>query len=104
MKGFDLLTAVTDFVAGLLLLAKVSHAGNCLVMSQVVQKYLLLFDINTKLINVKIDENGQKINHYCLEMEDGKIIDPTASQFKEMPKVFIGKLPSNYLNKRYVFK
>lgn len=102
MNGFDLLKAVTDLVTALLLQAKVKHAGNCLAMSQVVKDFLILFEIETKLINVKVLEDGQKINHYCLEMKDGKIIDPTASQFKEMPKVFIGKMPENYLNKRYV--
>lgn len=61
MKGFDLLKAVTDFVAGLLLLAKVSHAGNCLAMSQVMQGLFissLYFFIGSLLHTFAISAHG----------------------------------------------
>jgi hypothetical protein len=96
MSKSDLTELVVDFVEGLLKKAKVKHAGNCLVMCQIVQAYLLLFKIDTFLMNVIVKQGRKEINHYVLKMIDGTIIDATASQFKDMPKVYIGKMPKNY--------
>lgn len=100
MKGLYFL--IYEFVDGLLKYAKCNHAGNCLVMSEILQSYLYLFGIDTKLINVKVNQSRKKINHFCLKMNDGLIIDPTASQFKDMPKVYIGDLPNNYIFIKYL--
>lgn len=96
----DLLLLVNEFVTGLLKYAKVSHAGNCLAVSEILHEYLDIFSIDTTLINVTVKEDDNDINHYCLQMPCGKIIDATASQFKGMPKIFIGNMPSNYLKNR----
>jgi len=92
----DLLIFVDEFITGLLKYAKVTHAGNCLAVSEVLHEYLDVFSIDTTLINVTVKEGKNDINHYCLQMPDGKIIDATASQFEGMPKIFIGDMPTNY--------
>lgn len=91
-----LIVIVDDFVTGLLKYAKVNHAGNCLAVSEILRGYLNLFNINTCLINVIVNEDDNDINHYCLQTPNGTIIDATASQFKGMPKIFIGDMPANY--------
>ncbi len=102
MTQNELLELVTDFSQGLLKKAKVTHAGNCLLMSEILKEYLSLFGISTLLINVKVREVSKKINHYCLIMENGDIVDATASQFNNMPIVYIGELPANYLKVKYL--
>lgn len=98
MKEPELLEYITDFVEGLLKKANVKHAGNCLVMSQILQPYLQLFlDIRTEIINTWVKQDDDLVNHYCLQMKNGKIIDATASQFSGMPKVYIGVRPKYYL-------
>ena len=38
------------------------------------------------------------MEHYWIELADGRIIDPTADQFSEnMPEVYIGARPENYI-------
>lgn len=98
----ELLELITYFRTGLYKNAKVYHAGNCLVMSQILKHYLQLFDIKTDLINVRVKYLKHRTNHYCLQMQDGFIIDATASQFNGMPKVYIGVLPKNYLTPKLV--
>lgn len=94
---------VTEFVTGLLKKAKVTHAGNCYTMCQILKPYLSgLFDIETLINNCKVKQGRKKTNHYyLLRVKDGIIIDATASQFKDpdgeqMPKVFIGYKPDWY--------
>lgn len=95
-KQPELFSLVTDFIVGLKRKAKVDHAGNCLVMSEILKEYLYLFGIETKIINVSVSLPDKKINHYCLKMNDGNIIDATASQFSWLPEVYIGQMPANF--------
>lgn len=88
---------ISEFVIGLLKKAKVTHAGNCLAMSEILCSYLKLFGVHTKVINVHVKRKKNRRNHYCLQMQSGEIIDATASQFKGMPKIYIGIRPENYL-------
>ena len=94
---------VAEFVAGLLKKAKVTHAGNCYAVCQILRPYLsCLFGVDTFINNTKVKQGRKKVNHYYLwRVKDGMIIDATASQFKkpdgeQMPKVFIGKIPDWY--------
>ena len=94
---------VSEFAEGLLKKAKVTHAGNCLTMSQFLKPYLSgLFGIETLINNCKVKQGRKKVNNYYLiKIKNGVIIDATASQFKkpdgkQMPKVFIGQKPDWY--------
>jgi hypothetical protein len=49
-----------------------------------------------------LDEEGDEIAHTWLRLSDGRIIDPTADQFKKpdggkMPRVYIGEKPEWYI-------
>jgi len=101
----ELKSVIQDFVKGLLKKAKCNHAGNCYAMSQILKPYLsCLFGVVTLINNSKVKQGKKKINHYyLLRIKDGKIIDATASQFKDlngnrMPKIFIGEKPEWYIN------
>lgn len=93
-----LLELIEDFTTGLLKKANCYHAGNCLTMSQVLKYYLEIFNIKSELMNAKVKQGRNRINHYFLRLEDGTILDATASQFRNMPKIYIGVMPVNYLN------
>lgn len=100
----ELKDVIEDFVVGLLKKAKCKHAGNCYAMCQILKPYLSCFwQVETLINNTKVKQGRKKVNHYyLLRIKDGMIIDPTASQFKEptgkqMPKIFIGKMPEWYL-------
>lgn len=74
------------------------YIKNCLLMSEILGEYLAFFwGVKTKLINVKVRQGRRKVNHYCLQLKNGKIIDATSSQFKDMPKIFIGNMPDFYI-------
>jgi hypothetical protein len=88
-----------DFRKGLL--GKKSSELMCFAVSSPLQAVLSLCDYETKLVSGEVKTCCYTINHYWLEMEDGRIIDATADQFndagKKMPKVYIGEKPEFYL-------
>ena len=97
-KEKELMLVVTDLVDYLIAKAKVSHAGNCLLMSQFVQFHLaLIYGMKTEIIPTWVKTEDDLVLHYFVQMYNKRIIDPTASQFKGMPKVYIGERPENYL-------
>ena len=96
----NLKEAVIEFVDFILMKEGIAHAGNCLTMSQILQYYLkIIYEVDAELINVNVKEGRKKINHYCLKLKDGSIIDRTSSQFNNMTKVYFGEMPNNYLTK-----
>lgn len=71
----------------------------CFIVSSSLQSYLsFFFQIETKLIMGEVYLNDADWDHYWLELENGKILDPTAGQFKslKLPKVYLGDLPDKY--------
>lgn len=107
MNDKELTKIISEFVSGLLKKIKCNHAGNCLVMCEILQPYLFwIFGIATTINNCKVKQGRKKINHYyLLRIRDGIIIDPTASQFKtpegnQMPKVYVGVEPLFYEKKQ----
>ena len=75
-----------------------TSARMCAVVCYPLQGYLSFMGVETKLIEGDFGE----INHVWLELEDGRIIDPTADQFfiiwgiNKMPPVYIGVKPDFY--------
>lgn len=72
----------------------------CWVVCLPLQGYLSFCGCETKVIEGNIEINNENYHHYWLQMQDGRIIDPTANQFNElgvkMPKVYFGNKPDNY--------
>ncbi len=93
---------ISEYAHGLRKKANLKHAGNCWAMSCMLRYYLyVLFNIKTEIVNVKVRQRGKNVNHYYLLMDNGIIIDGTASQFRypngrTMPKVYMGERPSFY--------
>lgn len=50
-----------------------------------------MYDIQTNIVEGQVDGR----NHFWLELQDGRILDPTADQF-DGPKVYLGEKPDNY--------
>lgn len=79
-------------------------AWMCRAVCLPLQSYLSVAEgIQTDLVEgVIIDENENEIEHTWLRLSSGKILDPTADQFKSprgkrMPKIYIGPIPDWYL-------
>lgn len=94
MTNSELKRLVTSFRNGIV---GCRDADNmCFMVCAPLQGYLALFGIKTKLVEADFG----KTNHVWLELPDGRIIDPTASQFSgkfmKLPEVFIGPMPEIY--------
>lgn len=91
-----LMEIVSEFRCGILQGRKSNLM--CVAVCSPLEGYLLsIHGIETHAVSGTIDE----MEHFWLEMKDGRIIDPTADQFLKpdgspMPEVYIGKLPGWY--------
>ena len=96
-----LLTIVRGFRRGIL--AGRKSRDMCFAVCAPLQAYLsCCIGIETELI----EGDFERCNHIWLQLPDGRIIDPTADQFKtpegkRMPKVYIGPLPEWYASREY---
>lgn len=97
MSDADLLELVTEFRDGML--DGQSSENWCFMVCAPLQGYLNAIGVPCDLI----EGNGRlkNTNHFWLELEDGRIIDPTADQFTKedgtpLPKVLIGHMPDWY--------
>ena len=104
MTDKQLLKLVTSFRKGIL--GKYGKPDNkCYMVCHPLQSYLSYFaNLKTDLIEFEIPFGDSIFGHWVLLMQDGRIIDPTASQFNHhyeladrMPDVFIGHPPVKYL-------
>lgn len=102
MKDKEIKYQAREFTKGLLG-RKFGSAGNCAQVSMWLQGYLgSICQLETELMNAQVIQNGEEVNHYFLQMSDGRIIDATASQFnfpdgKQMPKLYFGSVPDFYI-------
>lgn len=99
----ELLRIVTSFRKGIL--GRKSPLKMCYVVCAPLSSYLKLGGYENELTEGEIRLNGQNkgliIGHYWITLKDGRIIDPTASQFnkmgnEDMPLIYFGKKPKWY--------
>lgn len=94
-----LLSIVTEFTNGIL--GDRDPKSMCFAVCLPLHSYLLACGYEVELIEGEIQTYEELWNHYWLEFKNGIIIDPTASQFKDLhesqiPKIYIGTKPSWY--------
>ena len=63
---------------------------------------LRLSGIDCDFIVFEIEQFDGMHEHFCISLPDGRIIDPTASQFfspdgSPMPEIYFGEIPNHYL-------
>lgn len=92
---------VSGFRKGIL--GKRSSAAMCFAVCAPLQGYLSMLGYDAEMVEGKMRYKDVGINseHYWLRLSDGRIIDPTADQFKapdgsQMPAVYIGEKPEWY--------
>lgn len=75
----------------------------CFVICDPLTAYLQFLGYECRPVQgtVFLDEANEIWGHYWIELPDGRILDPTASQFNgkgkpKMPAVYLGKRPSYY--------
>ena len=95
----EILRLATGFTEGLL--DGGEPKAMCYAVTFPLQAYLEMCGIETELISGMIKTKSGIWSHFWLLLSDGRILDPTASQFKtpdgkQMPKIFIGEKPKWY--------
>src|SRR5438045_3839985 len=104
MTDKELLRIVAGFRKGIV--GKKNPAGMCWKVCFPLQTFISCSGISCKSIEVGILKNAEMHAHWCLELSDGRILDPTASQFtdpngKEMPVIYLGERPTWYKEFRF---
>lgn len=99
MTDKKLLQIARDFSGGIL--DNGETKSMCYVVTTPLQGYLSMCGIETRLIEGEISTTEGLWNHFWLELSDGRILDPTASQFitpkgEKMPKIYLGERPGWY--------
>jgi hypothetical protein len=102
MKDAELLKLAADFRNGLL--EGRSSTAMCFAVCAPLDGFLHFNNYRTRLVVGEVavpgDPRGMLCEHYWLELEDGRILDPTADQFttptNPMPAVYIGMKPDWY--------
>lgn len=100
MTDKQILKMVSDFKNGLL--SKRNSDNMCYAVCAPLQAFLELSGIECYLVEGSVDLKDCSYGHYWIELEDGRIIDPTADQFNKhgttpkFPSVYIGELPAQY--------
>lgn len=101
MNQREIKRQATAFVKGLL--GGDSPGGMCYAVSAALQGYLSFAGVQCGLEKCWIaDRKSGHWQHYYLRLPNGRILDPTASQFnrmlgRQMPLVYIGDKPDWYL-------
>jgi hypothetical protein len=100
MTDKELIKITGQFTKGVL--GKRTSKDMCFAVCAPLQSYLsLLCETPSDLIEGEIKVGKQLHSHYWLRLLDGRILDPTANQFKtpdgkDMPMVYLGKKPTWY--------
>lgn len=100
MTDKKLFKLVKDFREGILDGSPPKYC--CYIVSSPLSSYLEFCGVKNKLVEGTIIFEWDEYSHYWIELPDGRIIDPTASQFlsdegEPMPEVYIGSKPSWYV-------
>ena len=100
MTDQELIKVTTEFTKGL---TKNDIDQKCFVISAPLSGYLSFLGIENELIECEVRTPTELCGHYCIELPDGRILDPTAGQFVglNLPRVYLGKLPKSYLKLRH---
>jgi len=99
MTDTEIKKIASGFTKGLL--GKRKSNSMCLAVTAPLQGYLSFCGLETELIEGEIKVGKITWNHFWLKLPDGRILDPTANQFKtpdgkDMPKLYLGKKPDWY--------
>ena len=103
MKDKELIKATREFTKGL---TKGEIDQKCFAISAPLSGYLSFLGVENELIECEVETPTELWGHYCIELPDGRILDPTAGQFVglNLPKIYLGVLPECYLKLRHSLK
>ena len=99
MSDKELLKITSSFTKGVM--GTREPTGMCFMVCSSLQGYLSICDLDVDLVEGEIKVGKDVYNHFWLRLPDGRILDPTASQFNvlngvEMPKIYLGDKPEWY--------
>lgn len=98
----NLMRIVRDFRRGIL--NRKCSDGQCWVVCAPLAALLEVFGHKCELTEGHVGNGVHREHHFWITLGDGRIIDPTADQFrpphhKEMPQIYIGAQPKWYRRK-----
>jgi hypothetical protein len=99
MKDKEIERIVRGFTKGLL--DKDSNENMCFAVCSPLSTYLRMCGISNLLMECTLEKGEDRYHHWIILLPDGRIIDPTASQFnkwvsKPLPDIYIGEKPGYY--------
>lgn len=99
MTDQQLIKTAKGFRKGLL--NKRSVKDMCMIVSNPLATLLRTCHVPCELLEVGIIQKGELHSHYCIKLLDGRVLDPTASQFTDpdgnrMPDIYLGQRPAWY--------
>jgi hypothetical protein len=100
MSDKELLKTLKSFRSGVL--DKSRPKNMCFAVCAAFQGFISMCGVNLELEEVELVIDNDTYQHYILLLPDGRILDPTASQFdnpngEPMPEIYLGKRPDWYL-------
>lgn len=104
MSDKELIKIVSSFRKGIL--GKESSYAKCVMVCLPLQGYLATIGIQSSLVNFDVATKVDGFwSHTCLELKDGRILDPTADQFTpntgdKLPVVYLGNKPTWFLKQK----
>ncbi len=93
-NDIELLEFTADFRRGII--GRGTAKSMCFVVCAPLETLLVLSGFDVKLVEGEVETKDCVLGHYWLELKDGRILDPTADQFENMPKIYIGEKPEFY--------
>lgn len=99
MTDKQLIKTTKEFTKGLL--GKRQDKGMCYAVCAPLQSYLSFIGCETQMCEGEIQQDEGLWNHFWLQLSDGRILDPTASQFiapdgTKLPDIYLGEKPEWY--------
>jgi len=92
----NLIKIVAEFRAGIL--GPKPSKSMCFAVCAPLAGYLGFYGVQAKIVEgVVVKDGGWETNHFWLELADGRVLDPTADQFNDLPDIH---LPPVYLGPR----
>lgn len=90
MTDQELINFATDFRSGLL--GGQTPCGMCFAVCAPLASLLRLHGVDAIETEVDLDHlSGEWASHWHIGLTDGRVLDPTADQFEDMPQVYLGE-------------
>lgn len=94
MTDQELIDLTREFVDGL---GVVDPARMCSVVCAPLAGFLSFSGVDARIEWVEVELGRDDFEDHCvISLADGRILDPTAGQYPDMPPIYLGEAPEHY--------